>query len=145
MKLSVHVLQTATDSTHFYISQSFISKAKLKLAKNSTNTKQYPEAGILLFENSSYSSSNLSSKNNRTYSRTYSTKKAKGQACLHSWNIRLIKMKMKIRMINRSHRHDINRSRPRDKNRNSKYKKCLIMMIMLICIKQHLRNICSSI
>ena len=47
---------------------------------------------------------------------------------------------MKTKMKNRSHRYDINRPKPR----YSKYKKCLNMM-MLICIKQHISNIWSSI
>ena len=49
---------------------------------------------------------------------------------------------MKMKMKNRSYRHDINR--PRHGHKNSKYRKFLSMM-MLICIKQHLSNICSSI
>ena len=44
------------DTTHFFISNTFISKARLKLAKNQANDKQHPEAGLLLFdENYSYS------------------------------------------------------------------------------------------
>ena len=41
---------------------------------------------------------------------------------------------------NRSHRCDMNRPRSRDEHKYSKYKKCLIMM-MLICIKQYPSNI----
>ena len=48
--------------------------------------------------------------------------------CFHQI-IRLIIMKMKMKVKNRSHRCDINRP-------NKKYKKRLTMM-MLICIKQH--------
>ena len=40
-----------------------------------------------------------------------------------------------MKMKNRSHRHG---------HENSKYRKCLSMM-MLICIKHHLSNICSSV
>ena len=47
-------------------------------------------------------------------------------------------MKMKIK--NRSHRYYINRPRSRHGQEYSKYKKCLSMM-MLIYIKQHVRNI----
>ena len=53
----------------FFTSNTFITNAKLKLAKNQTNAKQHPEAEFLLFENYSHSSSMLSSKNNRTYSK----------------------------------------------------------------------------
>ena len=42
----------------------YISKARLKLAKNQANAKQHPEAELLLFANYSHSSSMLSSKNN---------------------------------------------------------------------------------
>ena len=41
----------------------------LKMAKNQVNAKQHPDAELWLFENSSYSSSTLSSKSNRTYSK----------------------------------------------------------------------------
>ena len=45
------------------------------------------------------------------------------------------KSKMKVRMKNRSNRYDIDTPRSR----------CLTIMMMLICIKQHLSNIWSSI
>ena len=43
-----------------------------------------------------------------------------------------------------SHRYDINRSRPRYEHKYTKYKIYLIIM-MVMCIKQHLSNIGSSI
>ena len=49
-----------------------------------------------------------------------------------------------MKMKNRSHRYDINRPKSRHRHKYSKYKKCLSMMI-LICIKQHLSSIWSSI
>ena len=51
-------------------------------------------------------------------------------------------MKMKIK--NRSYRYNINRSRSRCGHKYSKYKTCLSMMI-LVCIKQQLSKICSSL
>ena len=51
-------------------------------------------------------------------------------------------MKMKIK--NRSHRYDINRPRSKYGHKYSKYK-TFLSIVMLICIKQHLSNICSSI
>ena len=108
-----------------FISNSFISKDRLKLAKNQANTKQHLEAVLLLFENYLYSSFILSSKNNRTYCILKSKQKNKC-FCIHEI-IRLIIMKMKMKMKNRSHRHDINRPRPRH-GHNSKYRKCLSMM-----------------
>ena len=47
-------------------------------------------------------------------------------------------------MKNRLHRYDINRPRSRNEHKYNGYKKCLII-IMLLCTKQHLSNIWSSI
>ena len=101
---------------------------------------QHPENEPLLLENYSHSSSTLSSKNNRTYSKE---KQKNKNSCIHEI-IQLIIIKMKMKMKNRSHRYDINRSRSRHGHKYSKYKKCLSVM-MLICIKQHLSNIWNSI
>ena len=49
-------------------------------------------------------------------------------------------MKMRMKMINRSHRYDIHRTRPRRGYKCTKYKMCLSMM-MVRCNKQHLSNI----
>ena len=49
-----------------------------------------------------------------------------------------------MKMKNRSHRYDINKPRSRHEDKYTEYKKCLSMM-MLICIKQYLSNIWSSI
>ena len=65
--------KTISDIHAFFISNIFISNARLKSAKNQANAKQHSEAELLLFENYSHSSPTLSSKNNRTYS-TYSKK-----------------------------------------------------------------------
>ena len=50
---------------------------------------------------------------------------------------------MKMKMKKRSHRYDINTLKSGHEPKYSKYKKCLSKM-MVICIKQHLCNICSS-
>ena len=47
-------------------------------------------------------------------------------------------------MKNRSQRYDINRARPRPGHKYTKYEMCL-SKLMVICIKQHLSNILSSI
>ena len=47
-------------------------------------------------------------------------------------------------MENRSQRYDINRHRPRHGHKYTKYKMWLSIM-MVICIKQHLSNVWSSI
>ena len=52
------------------------------MAKNKANDKQHPEVKPKLFDNYSHSSSMLSFKNNRTYSK----KQAKKQACIYSWD-----------------------------------------------------------
>ena len=53
----------------FFINNNFISKARRKLAKNKAKAKQHPGAELLLFENYSLSSSTLSFKNDRRYSK----------------------------------------------------------------------------
>ena len=53
----------------FFINNTFTSNPRLKLTKNYANTMQHPEAELLLFENYSQSSSKLSSKNNKRYSK----------------------------------------------------------------------------
>ena len=53
----------------FFASNTFLSNARLKLAKNQANAKQQSETELLLFENYSHSSSTLSPKNNRAYSK----------------------------------------------------------------------------
>ena len=58
-----------THYTLFFIRNTFIINARLKLAKNQANPKQQPEAELLLFENYSRFSSMLSSKNISTYSK----------------------------------------------------------------------------
>ena len=62
-------LQFLKDLHAFFISNTFISNARLKLAQNQANAKQHPETEVLLFEKYSHSSSTLSSKNSRTYSK----------------------------------------------------------------------------
>ena len=53
----------------FLISNTFISKTRLKLTENQAKAKQHPEAERLLFENYSLSSSMLSSKAYMRYSK----------------------------------------------------------------------------
>ena len=94
--------------TLFYISNTFISNAWLKLAKNQAKAKQHLELELSLFKNYSLSSPTLSSKNNRIYSKKYTKDK------YVSFNfIWLIAMKMWLEMKNRSQRRNLNRPRPR--------------------------------
>ena len=53
-------------------------------------------------------------------------------------------MKMRLKMKNRSQRYDINRPRPRYGHKYTTHKICL-SIIMVICIKQQLGNICCLI
>ena len=53
----------------FFINNTFTSNARLKLAKIQAKAKQQPEVKLLLFENYLLSSSTLSCKNNKKYSK----------------------------------------------------------------------------
>ena len=68
----------------------------------------------------------------------------KEQMCLYSWDCTIDHNENGEEKEKWSHRYDINRSRSRHGRKYSKYKKRLIM-VMLLCIKQHLNNIWSSI
>ena len=63
--------------------------------------------------------------------------------CIHEI-MQLIIMKMKMKMKIDSRKYSINRPRSRHGHKYSKYRRRL-NMIMLICIKQHLSNIWSSV
>ena len=129
----------------FFISHTFISNARLKLAKNQVKAKQLPEAEPLLFENYSLSTPTLTSKNKRRCSKNVQKDK---YACLNKviWLIKIkMSMKMKKKQKNKKkHRYDITRPRPRH---GYKYTICKmnLSLMMTICIKQHLSNIWSSI
>ena len=121
MHLSLHA---------FFISNTFISNARLELAKNRANAKQHPGAEPLLF------------KNIHIFHPPYHTKiigcilKSKQKKkCVSIHEIkRLNMMKMEVRMKNKSHRYNINRPRLRDEQKYSKYRKCLIMtMLAYMC------------
>ena len=51
---------------------------------------------------------------------------------------------MRLKVKNRIRRYYINRPKPRHGHKYTKYKICL-SIIMVLCIEQHLSNICSSI
>ena len=79
-----------------------------------------------------------------TLNRTYAKNKQKNKhACIHEI-MQLIIMKMKTKMKTDSRKYGINKPSCRHGHKYSKYVKCLSMM-MLICIKQHLSNIWSSV
>ena len=53
-------------------------------------------------------------------------------------------MKMRLKIKSRSQRYDINRPGTRHGHKYTKYKMCLSIM-MVVCIKQHLSNIWTSV
>ena len=56
-------------STHVFDKQHSYGQRQVELVKNQANAKQHPEAELLLYENYSHSSSTISSKINRGYSK----------------------------------------------------------------------------
>ena len=55
--------------TIFFNKQHLYKQRRTEIGKNQTKVKQHPEPELLLFDNYSFSSSTLSSKNNRGYSK----------------------------------------------------------------------------
>ena len=110
------------------------------MIKIQSKAKQHAEAELLQLENYVVSSSTLSSKDSRRYSK----KCAKKKYVYFNEVIWLMAMQIRLNMKNRSSRYDINRSRCRHGHKYTKYKICLDIM-MVICIKQHLSNIWSLI
>ena len=86
-----------TSYTLLFISNTFISNARLKLTKNQAKSKQHLEAQLLIFENYSLSLCKLLSKNSRKYSKKYTKNK-----CVFLMRL-LIIMKMRLKIKNRSH------------------------------------------
>ena len=120
----------------FFITNTFISNARLQLAKNQANTKQHPEAKLSLFEYYSHFQPRYHLK---TLGRILQNKQKSNYVIIQEI-IRLIIMTMKIKMKNRSHIYDMNRPRPRHGHKYSKCKNYPVMMLH-ICVKQHLSNI----
>ena len=133
-------LQSKMDYTPFFISNTFISNPRLKLTKIKqmlSNTlwlnfcylkiihilypRYHPKVMVDILKN----------------------KQKDMNLCIHKI-IRLIIMKMRIKIKNRSHRYEMNIPRSRHNHRYSKYKKCLCM-VMHLCMKQHKSNMRSSI
>ena len=100
----------------FFINNTFISNARLKLAINQAKDKQHSEDELSLFENYSLSSSKLLSKDSRRYCKKYTKKQMSVLMRL------LMTMKMSLKMKNSSHIYNINGPRPRHKHRYTKYK-----------------------
>ena len=117
--------------------KSFYKQRQAEIGKkNQAKAKQHSEAEHLLFENYSFPSS----KNNSRYSKKCTKNR---YVCLNEV-IWLMAMKTRLKMKNRLHRYNINRPRPKHGHKCTKYKMYRGIM-MVICIKQHLSNIWSSI
>ena len=86
----------------FFIGNTFISNARLKLAKNQANAKQHPEAELLIIENYAHSSYTSSSKNYGTYSKSKIT-----SVCLYSWDYVINHNENEDQNEKRSHRYDM--------------------------------------
>ena len=78
-----------------FITKTFMSNARVKLANNQAKAKQYSEAELLSFENYSHSSSTLSSNYNRIY---FKIKQRNKCVCIQD-NIRSIIMNIKCILV----------------------------------------------
>ena len=123
--------------THFIYKQHFCKQYQAEIdKKNWARAKQHAEAELLLLENYVVSSSTLSSKDNRRYSK----KCAKNKYVYLNENIWLMAKKKRLKMKNRSSRYDKNRPRCRHGHKYTKYKICLNIM-MVISVRQHVSYI----
>ena len=125
----------------FFISNTFISNARLKLAKNQANAKQHPAAELLLFQNFSHFSSTLSSRHNGHILKNRQKNK---YACIHQMTQLLItKMKMKMKK-DHIYTTKIDLGQGIDTNIVINIRGVSVWWSSF-CIKQHLSNTWSSI
>ena len=121
-------LQTFKTHALFFISNNFITNARLKLAKkvkqilSNTLRLNFWYLKIIRILHPRYHPKIIGHILNNSQKKKY--------VCIHE-TMRLIIMKIKIKMKNRSHRYDISRPRSRQEQNYSKYK---VSMVMLICI-----------
>ena len=84
------------------------------------------------------SSSTLSSKNNKRYSKKCTKNK---YPCLNEFiwlmTMKIMTMKIRLKMNKKSHRYDINGSSP-NMDINILNVKCVLIIMMIICTAQHL-------
>ena len=117
----------------FFISNTFISNARLKLPpKNKQKVSNTPRLNFCYL------------KIIHTFHARYHLKIIRCTPKNIYEIIQLIVMKMETKKKIRLQRRDINTPRSRHRHRYSKFKRRLIMK-MLVCTKQHLNNIQSSI
>ena len=120
-----------------FISNTFVSNTRLKLAKHWAKAKQHAEAELLLLKNYVFSSSTLSSKDNMRYS-----KKCAKNIYVYLNEDVLMAKKIWLKMKNRLRWYDINRLRRWHGHKYSKYKICLDIMIVA-STRKHLSYIWS--
>ena len=125
----------STKYTLFFISNTFISKARLKLGgKNQVMLRNTLRLNFCCFNIIHI----LHPRNHSKIIGHIPKNKQRNKCVCVDEIVRLIVMKMKVKR--RSYKCDINRPRSWHGHKYSKNKKCLSMM-MFICIKQHLSNI----
>ena len=123
----------------FFISNTFISKTRLKFIKNQAKAKQHHEAELFILREHSLSLSSSSSKENGAYPKNC----AKNKCDCFNKIIWSIIMKMKRKKKNRSDRYYTNRSRAWHWHKYTKYQKSASMMVLIE--SEHLSNIWSLI
>ena len=122
------------------MSNTFTSNARLKLAKNHADANQHLEAELWYLKINCFLYLRYQS---RIIWHILKNKQKNKRVCINGiiWLI-IRKMKMKKKKI--SHKHNINKRSSKHGRKYSKCKKFLSIM-KLICIKQHLSNIWSSV
>ena len=124
----------------FFYKQHFYKQCQVEIGKkNQAKIKQHREAELLLLKIIRFLQTHYHSQIIGDVLKIY-----KKQMHLFEWFIWLTTTKRRLKMKNRSHRYDMNRPRPRHGHTCTKYEMCL-SILMVICIKQHLSNIWSSI
>ena len=138
--VSKHQFILFINYTLFFCKQHFYKQRQAKIGKKLSKSQATPWGWTFPFENYSLSSSTLSSKNDMRYSK----KCIKNKCVCFNYVIWLMTIKTRLKMKNRSQIYNRNRPRPKLGHKYTKCKMYLIIM-MVICIKQHLSNIWSSI
>ena len=108
----------------FFISNTFISNARLKLAKNQANAKLHPEAEFYSYLKIIHIL--YPRYHPKVIGHILKNKLKNKRVFIHDIT-RLIIMKMKMKMKNKSHR-----PRSRHEHKYSKYKKCLGIIMLYV-------------
>ena len=138
-KLSNLLKLTCLSYMLFLKSNTFMSNARLKLAKNQANIRNtlrlnFCYLKIIHILHPRY--------HPKIIGHILKNKLKNNYVCVRLYNWSSWKWRRKWKQ---DHRSDINRPRPRHGHKYNNYQKSLSMMMMLICIKQRLSNIWRSI